>query len=158
MLLNFTVLSFFLLGLRIFSNNQWRREGGTPERPPPEIGKIVVEIWCYLSEVYTFGAESEIQEIFSKKLWKKAIFHRDFDQKISKFKILFIFGPNAQNFTGRSLNFTCPIEIIHQISMILHFSINCSRFSPKTSAIFMPFSIIFIYLSYSLSFFHKFLN
>ena len=42
---------------------QWRREGGTPERPPPEIGKIVVEIWCYLPEVYTFGAESEIQEI-----------------------------------------------------------------------------------------------
>ena len=42
---------------------------GTPERsPPPEIGKIVVEIWCYLREVYTFGAESEIQEIFSKKL------------------------------------------------------------------------------------------
>ena len=29
--------------------------------PPPEIGKIVVEIWCYLPEVYTFGAESEIQ-------------------------------------------------------------------------------------------------
>ena len=36
--------------------------------PPPEIGKIVVEIWCYLPEVYTFGAESEIQQIFSKKL------------------------------------------------------------------------------------------
>ena len=32
--------------------------------PPPEIGKIVVEIWGYLPEVYTFGAESEIQEIF----------------------------------------------------------------------------------------------
>ena len=41
---------------------------GTPERPPPpEIGKIVVEIW-YLPEVYTFGAESEIQERFSEKL------------------------------------------------------------------------------------------
>ena len=26
--------------------------GGTPERsPPPETGKIVVEIWCYLPEV-----------------------------------------------------------------------------------------------------------
>ncbi|KAF0147187.1 MAG: hypothetical protein FD143_3099, partial [Ignavibacteria bacterium] len=34
----------------------------------PETGKIVVEIWFYLPEVYTFGAESEIQEIFSKKL------------------------------------------------------------------------------------------
>ena len=42
--------------------------GGTPERSPSETGKIVVEIWCYLPEVYTFGAESEIQEIFSKKL------------------------------------------------------------------------------------------
>ena len=60
------------------------REGGAPERPPPEIGKIVAEIWCYLPEVYNFRAESEIQEIFSKKLWKKSIFHRDFDQKISK--------------------------------------------------------------------------
>ena len=36
--------------------------------PPLEIGNIVVEIWCYLPEVYTFGAESEIQEIFSKQL------------------------------------------------------------------------------------------
>ena len=36
--------------------------------PPPEIGKFVVEIWCYLPEVYTFGEESEIQERFSKKL------------------------------------------------------------------------------------------
>ena len=45
------------------------REGGTPERPPPpEIGKIVVVIWCYLPEVYSFGAESESQEVFSKKL------------------------------------------------------------------------------------------
>ena len=42
--------------------------GGTSERPPPEIGKIVVEIWSYLPEVYTFGEESEIQEIFSQKL------------------------------------------------------------------------------------------
>ena len=41
--------------------------------PPPEIGKIVVEIWCYLQEVYTFGAESEIQEILSKK-WEKGQF------------------------------------------------------------------------------------
>ena len=49
---------------------------------PPEIGKIVVEIWCYLPEVYIFGAESEIQEIFSKNCEKKSIFHIDFDQKI----------------------------------------------------------------------------
>ena len=42
--------------------------GNDGTSPPPEIGKIVVEIWCYLPEVYTFGAVSEIQEIFSKKL------------------------------------------------------------------------------------------
>ena len=47
--------------------------GGAGERrnvPPTEIGKIVVEIWCYLPEVYTFGEESEIQEIFSKNCEK----------------------------------------------------------------------------------------
>ena len=38
--------------------------------PPPEIGKIVVEILCYLPEVYTFGEESEIQEIFRNKCEK----------------------------------------------------------------------------------------
>ena len=38
--------------------------------PPPDMGKIVVEIWWYLPEVYTFGAESEIQEIFSKNCEK----------------------------------------------------------------------------------------
>ena len=43
------------------------RGGERGNVPPPEIGKIVVEIWCYLPEVYTFGAEAEIQEIFSKK-------------------------------------------------------------------------------------------
>ena len=45
--------------------------GGRGERrnvPLPETGKVVVEIWYYLSEVYNFGAESEIQEILSKKL------------------------------------------------------------------------------------------
>ena len=47
-----------------------RRGGGGEDSPPPEIGKIVVEIWCYLPEVYTFGAESEIQEIFSKNCEK----------------------------------------------------------------------------------------
>ena len=47
---------------------QSRRQGGTPERPPPRIGKIVVEIWCYLPEVYIFEVEAEIQEVFSKNL------------------------------------------------------------------------------------------
>ena len=46
--------------------------GGTPERspPPPEMGKNVVEILCYLPEVHTFGEESEILEIFSKNVKK----------------------------------------------------------------------------------------
>ena len=42
---------------------QWRTQGGGGL--PPEIGRIVVEIWCYLPEVYTQEAESEIQEILS---------------------------------------------------------------------------------------------
>ena len=41
--------------------------GDAGTSPTLEIGKIVVEIWCYLREVYAFGAESEIEEIFSKK-------------------------------------------------------------------------------------------
>ena len=49
------------------------RGGERRNVPPPETGKIVVEIWCYLPEVYTFGEKSEIQEIFSKK-WKKVKF------------------------------------------------------------------------------------
>ena len=38
--------------------------------PRPEIGKIGVEIWCYLPELYTFGQVSEIQEIFIKNCEK----------------------------------------------------------------------------------------
>ena len=34
------------------------------------IGEIVVEIWFYLPEVYTFGEESEIQDVFSKNFEK----------------------------------------------------------------------------------------
>ena len=47
------------------------------------ISPLVVEIWRYLTKGYTFGEESEIQEI-CRKMWKKSIFHRDFDQKIAK--------------------------------------------------------------------------
>ena len=36
--------------------------GGTRNVPTPEIGKIVIEIRCYLPEVSTLGAESKIQE------------------------------------------------------------------------------------------------
>ena len=44
--------------------------GGEGGLPPRNRKKIVVEIWCYLPEVYTFGAELQIQEIFSKKCEK----------------------------------------------------------------------------------------
>ena len=58
---------------RFISHRQWLTQGGYGGRtPPPEIGKIFVEIWCYLPEVYTFGAESEIQEIFSKNCEKSS--------------------------------------------------------------------------------------
>ena len=130
--------------------------------PPPEIGKIVVEIWCYLPEVYTFGAESESKEIFSKKVCKKSIFHWDFDQNISKFswKILKIssFLVQTRRVLEVLLSFKCPIKLIDQISMILLFSINSSRFSQKNVK---NFHAIFNSPSLSetfLSFFHKFVN
>ena len=76
--------------------------GRGEDSPPPEIGKIVVEIWCYLPEVYTLGAESDIQEIFSKKLWKKSIFHRDFDQKSQNFLEVF---QNSLHFWSKRAKF-----------------------------------------------------
>ena len=80
--------------------------GGGGERwnvsPHPETGKIVVPVWCSLPEVYTFGEESEIQEILSKNV-KKVNFYRDFAQKILKnfleiFQNFLRFFLNAQNF------------------------------------------------------------
>ena len=58
-------------------------KGRNARTPPSEMGKIVVETWFCLPGVYTFWEEAEVPKIFSKKLWK-LIFHRDFDQKISK--------------------------------------------------------------------------
>ena len=84
--------------------------------PPPEIGKIVVEIWCYLPEVNTFWLESEIHEILSKKLWKSQFTIEILMKKSQNFleisKILVIFCPNAQSFAGQLLSFTWPIEIV----------------------------------------------
>ena len=74
------------------------------ERPPPEIGKIVVEIWCYLPEVYTLGEESEIQEIFSKKCEKSQFSLESLIKNLKiflkSFKIFFTFCPNPQGFPG----------------------------------------------------------
>ena len=33
---------------------------------PASVGKIVVENWCYVPGVYTFGEKAELQEIFSR--------------------------------------------------------------------------------------------
>ena len=52
--------------------------------PPPPESKKCCRKRCYLPEVYTFGEVAEIIEKFSEKLYKKSIFHRDLDQKISK--------------------------------------------------------------------------
>ena len=144
------IFAKYLLVLGNTTSVGWRGEGRNVP-PPPEIGKIVVEILCYPPEVCTFWTESEIQEIFSKKLWKKSIFLRDFDEKISKFSWNFSkfssFLVQTRRVLKVLLSFTCPIQIIHQILMILLFSINSSRFSQKMSSIFMPFSIVLLYLS-----------
>ena len=48
--------------------------GNAGTSAPPEIGEIVGEIRCYLREVYTFGAEPELQEIFRKNCEKSQFF------------------------------------------------------------------------------------
>ena len=120
-----------------------------------EIRKIVVEIGCYLPQVYTCREESELQEIFSKKLLKSQfsieISIKDFQIFLEKFEIFYIFGPNAQSFAGTLFNFNSPMEIIPQIVMFLHFSSNSIRFS-RNSRIFTAFSIVLLYLSYFLAF------
>ena len=64
--------------------------GGNADGPPsPEIGKFVVEIWCYLVEIYTFGEESEIQEIFSKKCEKMQFSMEILIKKYQKFLEIF---------------------------------------------------------------------
>ena len=64
------------------------------------------------------------------------------------FKIFFVLGPNAQIFARRFLTFPCPMEIILRLLMIVHFSTNFSRFSPKISRIFIPFPIVLLHLSH----------
>ena len=121
---------------------QWRREGGGRRNvpPTPEIWKIVVEKlllknWCYVPEVYTFWAKPEIQEIFSKKLWKKSIFHRDFDQQSQNFLEIF---KNSLHFWSKPAKFCMHLASIYLSNRNhssdlddLAISINSSRFSPK---------------------------
>ena len=130
---------------------------GTPEHrnvPPPHRNRKHCCINLVLSprDIYFRSGVRNPRKI-QEKIVKKSIFHRTFQSKNLKifltiFKILFIFGPNAENFGGPLVTFTCSIEISHHILMSMHFSINSSRFSSKISRIFMPFSIDLLYLSY----------
>ena len=57
---SFILKTIYALRLRptLFPFNSrfgWTTEASGGGRPPPEIGKIVVEIWYYLPDVYTFG-------------------------------------------------------------------------------------------------------
>ena len=59
---------FMIASVALFFNSVYQSCQGGERRnvPHPEIGRIVVENWCYFRELYTFGEEVEIQEIFSK--------------------------------------------------------------------------------------------
>ena len=78
--------SIFFAQYIVFGNNSRVGWGGVKAGTfPLKSEKIVVEIWCYLPEVYTFREEAELQEIFIRNLWKKSISIEIFNQKISKF-------------------------------------------------------------------------
>ena len=54
----------------VFSSvGRWGKAWTPP--PPPRNRKNCLEVWCYLPEVYSCGAEPETQERLSKKLWKR---------------------------------------------------------------------------------------
>ena len=123
--------------------------GGLPKRPPPRNRKNCCRKQVLSSREYTFGEETELKEILSKNLWKNQFF---IEILIKKLKIFFIFGSNAQSSAERFLNFWCRMEVVRQMVMIFNYSkkSKSSRFSPKVSRIFMPFSIVLLYLCYFL--------
>ena len=95
---------------------KWRRDEGTGESfSPPPTENFVIEIWCYLSEVYTFEAEAEIIAKFRENLWKKSISIEILIKKSQSFLKFFrtsIFsGPNAQGFACRFLSFPLWLEL-----------------------------------------------
>ena len=85
--------------------------GGTPERPP-EMGKIVVENWCYPPGVSPSGEEAEIQEMFSKNFGEMSIFNRDVYWKISKFSFK---CSNFSAFLVQTLNVLQVYFLIFQV-------------------------------------------
>ena len=125
--------------------------GGTQERSP-EIRKFFVEIWCYLQWVWTFRDKAELQEILSKKLRKCQfsieILIKNSQSFLENFQSFLHFCANRLEFCRRLLNFSFSMGILPQFLMVLHLSTNFSRFSPNISRIFMPFSIVLLYLSY----------
>ena len=131
--------------------SQWRREGNRGNVPPPRNRKNCRRKMSNLPEVYT----SEKRQKSSKKrvkIYEKSQFSIDILIKKIKiflkfFKVLVFSGHNAQNFDVDLLIFPCPMEIIHQILMILNFSTNYSQFSPKNSRIFIPLPIFLLELS-----------
>ena len=87
---------------------------GDARTSPPEIGKIDVEIWCYHPEVYTFGAETELQEIFIRKLSKSTFSIEILIKKFQNFLEPSFVVQTRKVFAGMLISLTCPIEIIHE--------------------------------------------
>ena len=133
------------------------------ERSPlPEIGKIAVEIWCYLPEVYTLGEESEIQEIFSKKCEKSQFSLEILIKKSQNFLEIF---QNFLHFLSKRARFCRRVAYFYlpngnhasNLDDLAFFY----KFQPIFSKLFKNFHAIFNSPSLSklfLSFFDKFLN
>ena len=109
----------------------WLQRGGTPDVPPrPKSGKSLQKSQSvsqfqlsngyYSSNLDDLAFFYKFQSIFSKKF-------KHFQQSFS-------------GFAGRLLSFTCPMEIVPQFLMSLHFSTNFSRFSEKNFKNFHPIS------------------
>ena len=123
--------------------------------PPPEIGKTVVEIWCYLPEVYTLGEESEIQEIFSKKCEKSRF---SFEILIKKSQNFLHFVSKRARFCRRVAYFYLPngnhASNLDDLAFFYKFQPIFSKLFKKFHAIFNSPSLCKLFLS----FFDKFLD
>ena len=107
---------------------------GRGEYSHPETEKFVVEKWCYLPEVYTFGEEAEIIEKFCQKLRKTSIFNRDFYQKLSKFPRIFQkFAPCFFLFAFRWKLFLNVDDLEYFYKLHSIFSYNSNKFHPFTN-------------------------
>ena len=126
--------------------------GGGAGMPPPAKSAKLLQKSGVIYQGYRLSQRRQNPKKYLVKNCEKSQFSIEILIKKSDnfheiFQNFLHFCPNALRFAGRLIRFTCPIEIIHQILMILHFSKNSSRFSSQNSIIFMPFSMV-IYLSY----------